>query len=82
MIVFVNSIFWHGHPTKFKLPKSNQAYWESKIERNRERDKFVNKTLRDQGWKVIRFWEHEIKKNLDQCVQEILRELELIDALT
>jgi DNA mismatch endonuclease (patch repair protein) len=43
------------------LPASNKDYWNTKIERNRIRDKKTSKALKENGWTVIRIWEHEIK---------------------
>ena len=54
-----------------KVPKSNQSYWIPKLERNIQRDKEVNKTLKQQGWKIFRFWEKDIRKNLDVCLNEV-----------
>ncbi len=71
--VFIDSDFWHGHPTRFIHPKSNTDYWENKIIRNKQRDKLVNKSLKQEGWQVIRIWEYDIKKNPDKCLNKILR---------
>lgn len=70
--VFVDSDFWHGHPERFIMPKTNREYWEAKISRNIQRDKEVNNELESQGWRVIRLWEYDIKKNFDECIEEIL----------
>jgi DNA mismatch endonuclease, patch repair protein len=69
--VFVDSEFWHGHPNKFIMPKSNRNYWKKKIEANRLRDRKVNKLLKKQGWKVLRFWEFQIKKSPMNCIKKI-----------
>ncbi len=55
--VFVDGCFWHGHPSKCRIPNTNRAYWERKIERNRVRDRYVTRALRKRGWKVVRIWE-------------------------
>jgi DNA mismatch endonuclease (patch repair protein) len=60
LAVFVDGCFWHGCPKCKKMPTSNAAYWTAKIEKNRERDRQTNSTLRRLGWKVIRIWEHEM----------------------
>lgn len=70
--VFVDSDFWHGHPTRFKMPKSNKQYWFKKILMNVKRDKLVNRELRKNGWTVVRVWEHQIKEDIDHCVEKIL----------
>jgi DNA mismatch endonuclease (patch repair protein) len=35
--------------------------WAKKLQRNKDRDKFVNREPRKPGWKVIRVWEHDLK---------------------
>ncbi len=65
--VFIDGCFWHKCPNCFIKPKSNKEYWNSKIRRNVLRDKEINSLLRKQKIKTVRFWEHEIKRNLDKC---------------
>ncbi len=59
--VFVDGCFWHGHPSRCRVPSSNREYWEGKIEKNKKRDRLVNTRLKEQGWKTLRVWEHEIE---------------------
>ena len=75
VVVFIDSEFWHGHPTKFIMPKSNLAYWKKKIAGNRARDKKVNALLKKNRWKVMRFWEADVKKKTEACVNKLLSEL-------
>lgn len=72
--IFCDGEFWHGRDweTRKKDHKSNREFWFSKIERNIERDKEVNDQLRTQGWKIFRFWETEITKHPDKCLNEVL----------
>lgn len=61
LAIFVDGCFWHGCPScSRKLPTTNREYWERKISRNIELAREVDKTLAENGWKVIRIWEHEI----------------------
>jgi len=76
IVVFIDSDFWHGHKTRFIMPKSNKKYWTEKIKRNILRDKFVNKNLKKEGWKVIRIWVYDIKKNLDKSINKITKALD------
>ena len=71
--VFCDSEFWHGYDweNRKKDFKSNQEFWIPKIERNMERDKEVNEKLISDGWKVIRFWGKEIKKETSRCADVI-----------
>ena len=70
--VFIDSIFWHGHPKLFIMPKTNTEYWSNKIERNMNRDKIVNEDLRSKGWNVIRIWDHTIMHEFENCIEIIL----------
>jgi|SRR5579862_3179582 len=60
LVIFTDGCFWHGCPRCKKLPSSNHSYWDSKISRNRKRDKATNARLRRQGWTVLRLWEHDL----------------------
>ena len=82
VVVFVDSDFWHGHPERFIMPKTNTEYWEKKIARNKERDRQVTKDLQEQGWNVIRLWEYEIKHNLAECLNKVFTAIDLGDLLT
>ncbi|OIP65304.1 MAG: very short patch repair endonuclease [Nitrospirae bacterium CG2_30_53_67] len=60
--VFVDGCFWHGHPRKCRVPQTNREYWLKKINHNIVRDKLVTRTLKDEGWKVVRIWEDMVAK--------------------
>ena len=60
--VFVDGCFWHGHPTKCRMPETHRAYWLTKIARNIARDRRVTRALRSKGWRVVRIWEDAIQK--------------------
>lgn len=72
--IFCDGEFWHGRNWEQRKydHKSNREFWISKIERNIERDKEVNTRLEEEGWKVFRFWETDIRKNPDFCLNTIL----------
>ncbi|MEZ4875399.1 MAG: very short patch repair endonuclease [Flavobacteriaceae bacterium] len=78
LAIFVDGEFWHGYhwPEKKKTLKANRAFWIPKIERNMQRDREVNRQLQEMGFTVFRFWVHEIKTNLNRCVQDILTHIE------
>jgi len=62
--VFVDGCFWHRCPLHWQAPKSNAEFWEQKIGENQIRDARVNMELEEAGWRVIRIWEHDIRKAL------------------
>ncbi|WP_026422304.1 very short patch repair endonuclease [Actinokineospora inagensis] len=57
--VFVDGCFWHGCPEHATWPKRNADFWRDKIEGNRRRDRDTDVRLGEQGWAVVRVWEHE-----------------------
>lgn len=62
--IFIDGCFWHGCPDcKRPLPKTNRDYWERKIHRNIALAESYNEKLRNEGWTVLRFWEHEISNS-------------------
>lgn len=73
LAIFVDSEFWHGKDwviTKLNH-KSNRDFWHKKIEGNMQRDIVVNRTLKKNGWKVLRFWGKDIEKKLNFCILRI-----------
>lgn len=77
--IFCDSEFWHGY--NFEEAKDNikihQDYWIPKIERNIERDKEVNKRLKEEGYSVLRFWGFDIDKNFEEVIAKIEEEIAL-----
>ncbi|MFO1489181.1 MAG: very short patch repair endonuclease [Verrucomicrobiota bacterium] len=62
LVVFVDGCFWHRCPIHGTQPKGNRLFWEKKFERNQIRARLVNRTLRREGWRVLRIWEHELSR--------------------
>ena len=76
--IFVDSEFFHGKDweiQKFRI-KTNQEFWHKKIGRNIERDQEVNQYLTNNGWKVLRFWSKDVKKNLQECINAIIKSID------
>lgn len=73
-LVFCDGDFWHGYRYGRKK-KPEKKFWREKIERNMARDRKVSRTLRREGWSVVRLWGHDIEKNPDRCVRRILAAL-------
>ncbi len=62
-VIFVNGCFWHGHDgcKYFRLPKTNTEFWQTKIERNKQRDIDEQHQLAKMGWHCITVWECQLK---------------------
>ncbi|MEO5909739.1 MAG: very short patch repair endonuclease [Pelobium sp.] len=78
LVIFIDGAFWHGYQWEEKKEKlkSNQGFWIPKIERNKQRDRINTRKLKDAGFTVMRFWEHEVKKNLDACINQVMLYIE------
>jgi DNA mismatch endonuclease (patch repair protein) len=71
--VFVDGCFWHGCPEHASWPKSNAAWWRTKIEKNQGRDVKTTQSLTEAGWLVIRIWEHEALRSAADRVEAAVR---------
>lgn len=73
--VFVDGDFWHGREwpaRRRRLVKgSNSAYWTAKIRSNMRRDIAVARSLENEGWMVLRFWESEVKSDAPKVLSMI-----------
>ena len=60
--LFVHGCFWHYHKgcPRGTVPKRNSAYWEEKLERNRERDRQKTEALSGLGYDILVVWECDL----------------------
>ncbi len=72
-VIFVHGCFWHGHDgcEGSKRPASNTKYWNKKLDKNKNRDKVIQKKLRAEGWTPLIIWECQTK-NQDELISIIL----------
>lgn len=71
--VFVDGCYWHGCPEHYRRPRSNQSYWDAKVSRNVSRDREIDQLLKEDGWTVIRVWEHDDPEAVASRVEAALR---------
>ncbi|WP_155832203.1 very short patch repair endonuclease [Gordonia alkanivorans] len=74
LVVFLDGCFWHMCPEHGTIPKSNTAWWLAKLQGNRARDVRATALLRAEGWRVLRFWEHDAPEDIIDCIERALRE--------
>lgn len=72
--VFVDGAYWHGHPEHFN-GETATAYWREKIARTQERDRLANLALEQLGWRVLRYWDFQVKLDCSVVVKSIAAEL-------
>jgi DNA mismatch endonuclease (patch repair protein) len=77
LCVFVDGCFWHRCPLHATFPNSNVEFWEKKFVYNCGRDKMVNRQLKQMGWRVLRIWQHELKRKDEAWLSK--RILRLLD---
>ena len=73
--IFVDGCFWHACPHHSRVPVGNRGFWKRKLQANQARDELVNRTLRRGGWRVIRIWEHELRRKNQLRLRARLRRL-------
>lgn len=58
IVVFVHGCFWHAHGCSlFKLPKTREDFWKTKLLANVQRDHKATEMLISAGWRVLIIWE-------------------------
>jgi len=62
-VIFIHGCFWHGHTNckYFVVPKTRTAWWLNKINANKANDAKAVKALKKDDWKIITFWECQLK---------------------
>jgi DNA mismatch endonuclease (patch repair protein) len=76
LAIFVDGCFWHGCQQHGTVPKTNTQFWTAKILRNQRRDKQVDRSLKNFGWKVLRVWEHEVRTDMRRILRRITQLVE------
>ena len=71
--VLVDGCFWHGCPEHHRAPKTHVDFWETKMLGTIARDAETTHMLQDDGWQVIRLWEHEPTQTMADIVEDALR---------
>jgi DNA mismatch endonuclease (patch repair protein) len=75
--VFIDGCYWHKCPECFTEPQTRREFWMNKINRNVERDKEINLLLESDGWHVLRFWEHQVRKDAQSVVDMIYNAIQI-----
>ena len=71
--IFVDGCFWHSCPVHKTAPANNSQWWAQKLAKNVSRDRETDEYLRDLGWTVLRFWEHEPVDDVLRRVEDMLQ---------
>ncbi len=61
--MFIHGCFWHSHScAKGKRPGTNRLFWNTKLDKNIERDRRAQAAIKKMGWRVYVIWECDIRK--------------------
>ena len=80
VLIFCDSSFWHGrrkNEVSGVAFKKNKAFWVNKLTENKKRDSRINRILRKNGWKVLRFWDTNILKFPEKVVKRVVKEVKM-----
>jgi len=73
LAIFIDGCFWHGCPDHYVRPRSRVTFWADKLRENAERDRRQTLAFERDGWKVLRFWEHQVFDSPDDVADRVLR---------
>lgn len=67
--IFADGDYWHATPRKY-LP--DKVLFSNKTAKEiRDKDAKITQTLLADGYRVLRFWEHDINNNVEDCFTKI-----------
>jgi DNA mismatch endonuclease (patch repair protein) len=70
--VFVHGCFWHGHAcSRGKRPTSNVEFWNSKIDRNIQRDQQAQRFLKASGWFPVIIWGCRLQSGTERLLKHL-----------
>ncbi|MCL2879231.1 MAG: very short patch repair endonuclease [Treponema sp.] len=80
LVIFIDGDFWHGNNWRIRnLPSFESElakyseFWKKKILANVTRDRKVNEYYSSINWRVLRFWQSDIEKNLNGCIIKTIK---------
>jgi DNA mismatch endonuclease (patch repair protein) len=82
--LFVDGGIWHADPRLYKADdtlffkfKTSKKEWKIVTAKDVwEKDRLHDDYLKSKGYNVIRFWEREIKSEIDKCIQIIKSQIQ------
>jgi DNA mismatch endonuclease (patch repair protein) len=72
LVVFLDGCFWHGCDVHYSAPVAHRGFWAAKVTANRDRDARTTAALTRDGWRVLRFWEHEKVEDVVDGIERAL----------
>lgn len=76
VVIFVDGCQWHGCPDHYVRPRTNTNFWASKLAENVARDCEQTRRLESDGWRVCRFWEHQVFEDMEGIIVAVRQAME------
>lgn len=76
LAIFVDGCFWHScpeHGRKTPFTGPNAELWADKMRRNAERDERSTMLAEQQGWRVVRIWECQVRRSPYACAHDVIQ---------
>lgn len=76
-VVLVHGCYWHRHEgcRYATTPATNTAFWLEKFEATVQRDERAEQVLREQGWRVLRVWECQLRSGAEATAETLSSDL-------
>jgi len=70
--IFLDSCFWHFCYLHGRIPDTNTDFWRKKFNYNKNHDQKINQYYINNGWTILRIWEHQVKDNFFSVIESII----------
>lgn len=79
--VFIDGDYWHARVLRERGPEAlydriktaNRDYWIDKFTKRVKRDDEVTAALEKDGWTVLRFWESDVRGDIEGAAESVER---------
>ena len=76
LVIEADGDWWHANP---EFMRERNIIELHPIQKKMARlDKAKNTYLKNHGWRILRFWERDIYKKIDNCIQTIKNSLQIV----
>lgn len=64
LAIEIDGDYWHGNPDIYSCFNVHQI-------KRKKHDKIKQQYIENKNWKVLRFWEHDINENIQNCISKV-----------
>jgi DNA mismatch endonuclease (patch repair protein) len=78
VVVFLDGCQWHGCPDHYVRPRTRNDFWGKKLAENLARDRRQTLALEAAGWRVLRIWEHDVRRDAVRAAAVVVAALDRV----